>query len=259
MFGFAISSLFSSFSFRAVQNGLVFSIIFGIAIRYLQKYSTVKPTAGNALVSPRILAMTSLVLTLLMVLAAGRMGISRVYQRSAEHTADINVRMRLLERSLAWDNENAASYSEYSAAKASLGAFDDAAASLRSCIDNGAASTEIYSSLAELYSYAGDRTAARSTIAEAVSIYPRSVFARVRYAQIAEQNGDNDVAGQELAKARELDRKQANGWVVLLRDGDLAAFNEARGSNDVAEPSELLPAGAVLRYIDKTSFVASSK
>jgi tetratricopeptide (TPR) repeat protein len=209
--------------------------------------------------SPRLLAATSFILTVLMVLASGRMGVSRVYQLIAERSIEPSVRMHLIESSLAWDNENAGAYSQYSAMKANLGEFDDAAASLRACIDNGVASTEAYSSLMELYARAGDNASAESTMAEAVSVYPRSVFARVRYAQIAEQNGDHSVAQRQIEKARDLDLKQANGWIALLRDGDLAAFYEARTSANIAEPKDLLPSGAVLHFINKPPTGASSK
>jgi hypothetical protein len=54
-----------------------------------------------------------------------------------------------------------------------------------------------------------------------------------------------------LAAAREIDKRQADGWYNLLTIGSVWAFYAARENADLAAPAELRPEAAVLEYLDK--------
>ena len=262
MIAFAISSCFSSFSFRAIQNGIVFSILLGLSLRYVRRSSLNSSEANSRYFfvfrNRNPIPAFGILLCLLCVFSA-RAGVSRYYQYLAEKTPALSECAEKLNTSITWDFDNAAAWSELSATKAAEGEFVEAAQALRKSVDKGAASTDVYSLLSDHYIAAGLPTSAAAAMSEAVSIYPRSVYARVRYAEALRISGEPDAAEEQTSIARGIDERQANGWIALVERGDLAAFNASLSSDRSAPPAELLPSGAVLRFVDKTAIKTSIK
>ena len=258
MCGFAISSMVSSFSFRAVQNGLAFALVFGLALGYLRKRSNAsrrdvirQTVPAFSLARPALAG--ALVLVAAFVCLSGSAGLSRVYQYQAQNAETFEEKAELLNTSLAWDRENAAAYSSYAMAMAAQGDYTTAIVALRRSIDNGAGATQVYSILATLCLKAGDGNAAKEAMAEAVAIYPRSVFARVRYAQMLELNGEHAAAASQIAAANAIDLRQSNGWIALIRDGDVAAHRASLKDANISPPAELLPLVAIYQFVDRSA------
>jgi len=233
----------------------------GLSLRYLRRSSLGSEASSRYFFVFRNrnpIPAFGILLCLLCVFSA-RAGVSRYYQYLAEKTPALSECAEKLNTSITWDFDNAAAWSELSATKAAAGEFVEAAQALRMSIDNGAASTDVYSLLSDHYIAAGLPTSAAAAMSEAVSIYPRSVYARVRYAEALRISGEPDAAEEQTSIARGIDERQANGWIALVERGDLAAFNASLSSDRSAPPAELLPSGAVLRFVDKTAIKTSIK
>ncbi len=131
------------------------------------------------------------------------------------------------------------------------GDFAQAAIALRKAIDGGCGVVITYSALAASQEKAGETAEAEQTFNEALRIYPRSVFLRVRYVTMLETAGRDNDATAQLTAARDIDKRQADGWYNLFKIGSVRAFYAARENSDIAAPAELLPEAAVIEYLDK--------
>jgi len=257
MTGFLMSSLVSSFSFRAIQNGLAFAIVFGLALRYLRRAGTQtqgrdpRPAGIDLLRTAKLATVGGLVLAGAFIFLSGAAGVSRLYQLRAQTTESSGQQATLLRNAIEWDDENAAAHSDYAMVLAGERDFDAAIRELRRSIDCGAGATQVYSILANLQTQAGEMPSAAKTMAEAVAIYPRSVFARVRYAQMLELEGNHSAVEIQIAAAKKIDQKQSNGWIALIRDGDAAAFQASLKDDTITPPADLRPYIAVFQFVDR--------
>jgi predicted Zn-dependent protease len=125
------------------------------------------------------------------------------------------------------------------------GQYVAAAAAYRRLIDQGAATTLNYSILAEFLAKEGQNKAANDVFAEAISIYPNSIFLRVRYAVFREQRSQQSEADVHMAHARRINLRQANGWYLLLK-GHAAKEIEP---TDAESADKLLPLDASRYYL----------
>jgi tetratricopeptide (TPR) repeat protein len=262
--GFFASSMVSSFSFRAIQNGIAVSILLGLIIRYLLRRSTATASLAalsdrKAIIGTRMIAAGALSLLIAFAFMSARSGLSRFYQYRAQYATEMTARAEMLETSIKLDNENAAALNSFSTVLAASGDVDSAAAALKRSIGLGGGVSQTYSVLADLYIKAGNYTLAEAAMHEAVSIFPGSVFARIRYAQTLEINQKSEEAATQTALAREIDLRQANGWRALIHDGDLNAFNASRRDDQIAAPAELRPMAAVYQFLEPERIITTSQ
>jgi O-antigen ligase len=257
MIGFLISSMFSSFSFRAAQNGIVFYLLMALAVRQMSCRSfTGREKTHSVQVYPRLAELLAVGVGALLLISSFlslSMGISRFYQYLSANSTDVGERSRLLDSAINWDRDNAGAWFDHSATFSSTGDFRSAAKMMRVAIEKGVGVPESYSYLATLNLKAGDSQAAEDAMADAVYIFPRTVFARVRYAQLLELNGHDKDANTQFSVSRDIDIRQSNGWDALLRNGDLSAYLASQANDQIAAPADLKPEGAVLQFVDRKS------
>jgi predicted Zn-dependent protease len=122
---------------------------------------------------------------------------------------------------------------------------------MREAIDHGFGVTLTYSHLAKYQHLDGDDVRADSTLREALAIFPNSVFLRVRYGVFLNEIGRPDDGAHQLAIARNIDLKQANGWHMIMTRGSVATMYMAQADPTVAYPADLRPGNAVLQFLDK--------
>jgi|GEM_PF-2016608 len=262
MIGFAISSLFSSFSFRAVQNGFAFAIVFGLALRYLPLRNVESPESEETALAgvwPKLVFTSSVFLMCVMFVLSSLTGLSRYYQHLAEYSVETSDKVSCLQTSIYLDPENAGALASFATALAFKGDNAAAAKYLNNAIRSGLGVTQIYSQMAGYQLKAGDVQGSQNSMAEAAAVFPRSVFARARYAQILEINGNLHEAATQRSIAEQIDTKQTGGWVTLLRDGDLAAMYASRIDLNIAAPADLRPEEAVYQFIDWDSIPSPKK
>src|SRR5205823_9801650 len=121
------------------------------------------------------------------------------------------------------------------------GRYDLAASAMREAVNRGYGVTQTYSLLAKYQTLAGQDAAALNTLDEALSVFPRSVFMRVRYALFLEQHGRPADASRQMEIARKISPKQANGWQAIIAEGSLAAFHRSQTDPQTAAPADLRP------------------
>lgn len=242
MTAFAVSSMVSSFSFRAVQNGVAFMLVAAVALGRMRSKATSKPAKWPCAV------IAACYLAGIAFFATKAVGEYYVYRAEAaeERTDTISG----LERALSIDPDNANARGVLASHLETAGQFDRAAVELRNAIDRGLGVSLTYAKLANLQRKAGDPAAAEKTLAEAVAVFPRSAYLRVEYAILLDSIGRQRDSDYMLAVARNIDPQQANGWYSLIKDGSVAAFLRSQSDPTAAAPADLVPGNAVRQYLD---------
>jgi O-antigen ligase len=250
MAGFIASSMVSSFSFRAIQNGIVFFVVLAIAVREV-------PASGRKTSTASKWKLVAAAVGILMTVFAGSKAIGEYQVYRAERTADLNAASSLYDSALTIDPDNAPAY-YYLAHRVAVQSknYHVAALILKEGIDRGVGMTLTYSKLSTYYEQAGDMAAAKDALEDAIRIFPRSVFARVRYSDLLRRTGDEDGAAREMAAASAIDARQAAGWQAILRDGSVNAFLLSQKDPQISAPDELMPARAVPEYVDSNPLSA---
>ncbi|MGB2752764.1 MAG: O-antigen ligase family protein [Pyrinomonadaceae bacterium] len=249
--GFAISSMVSSFSFRAVQNGIVFVMVIAVAVNELTKDGTRSIVSASTANSTQTFFVPSIIAAVLLTVFAAPKAVAEYYLYRAERTVDAEAAAGLFRTALQLDPDNASAY-YYFANRSYFDSDNETAAKmLRIGIDKGIGVTVTYSLLAKFQLPSGDATATEQTLAEAVRIFPNSVFMRVRFATFLSDQRKQAEADREMEFARSIDAGQANGWQILIQKGSTAAFYAAKQDANIDPPAELIPENAVYEYIDK--------
>ncbi|MBK7393046.1 MAG: O-antigen ligase family protein [Chloracidobacterium sp.] len=249
--GFAISSMVSSFSFRATQNGVVFVMVMAVGVYELTKSCTKSITASPTIKPSKIMFISSLTAAVILIVFAAPKAVAEYYLYQAERAADNTAAAELFRTAIRLDPDNASAY-YYFANRSNFDSDNETAAKmLRIGIDRGIGVTVTYSQLAKFELLSGDAIAAEKTLADAVRIFPNSVFMRVRFATFMCDQRKQAEADREMEFARSIDAGQANGWQILIQKGSTAAFYAAKQDANIDPPAELIPENAVYEYIDK--------
>jgi len=251
MAAFLISSQFSSFSFRAAQNGVAFFIVFAVAIKELTKTHRQPQTKLGRNVFSRPIYLLGWIVTLLLTIFCVVKGFAEYQAYMAERSATYSGAQEHFRAAVTADAEYAGAYLSNAARASAEGVPATAAQMTRKALDNGLGVTPVYSQLAKQQIAAGDVDGAEATYREAISIYPRSVFIRTEFLVFLENHGRSDAAAEQAAAARLIDLRQAHGWYLIIREGSVAAFYRSQGDPDIAPPAELTPYNGVLQYVDK--------
>lgn len=253
MTAFLVSSVFSSFSFRSAQNGVVFFMVLAVAVNELGKLSgRSKGKTGSEPLFSRPVYIMSWIFTLLLAVFCGSRAIAEYQVYRAENTESYSIAERHFQIALAIDPEYAGAYLSNAARANAAGYHSEAAVLTRKAIDYGIGTSLVYSRLAKRQLAAQNPASAEATFREALAIYPRSVFIRTEYIVFLESQGRLVEAREQAAAARGIDLRQANGWYAIIQDGSVNAFHKSRQDSDTAAPAELNPGDAVRQYLDES-------
>lgn len=246
MTAFAASSMVSSFSFRIAQNGVTFFVVFAVAVHELAKARRCTERSPWWNLFPVAMTLLAAIILTLGLKAAAEWSVA-----SGDRAPDGTQAIQLYRRAASLDPDYSAAYYRLSRRTYEAGDYQGAAAELRRAIDRGMGVVLTYSQLADCFEKAGDNTQAAATYDEALRIFPRSVFLRVRYSIFLMKISRSDAADAQAVSAREIDRRQANGWHSLMTKGSLASYLAARDGGDLDPPAELRPESAVHQFLDK--------
>ena len=255
MTAFFASSMVSSFSFRAVQNGIVFFLVLTIVSLQLLKISKKqkklpeeKTFRLNYFKKPFLaFGLTAVCFSTILF---STQAASQYAVFFAEKEEALPVAEKYLETAILLDSDNASAYFIKGFKFCTENQPAKGIPFYQKAIEKGIGVSLVYSKLADCQANLGDYVAAEKTLAEAARVHPHSVFAQVRYALVLEQNGKVAESNKYLEIARNLDKKQAKGWYVMIKKGGLEAFEQAKKDPETAVPADLLPANAVTQYIE---------
>ena len=250
--GFFVSSMFSSFSFRVVQNGIVFFFVLALATYEMQKILRKKKKPATIVtLQPGIVPAFAFSLVSLFFVLSIAANLSNYYVLNAEKAEDFAEAENFYRQAINLNPRNASAYFSYGQQLYFKKQPEKAVPMLEKAIANGLDVSIAYSYLASAQASAQDFQAAEETIAQALKIYPRSVFLRVRYAALLEKKGESEKSNEQLEIARRINDKQANSWQELITSGALATALRARTDEKILPPHELLPTGGLYAVIDE--------
>ena len=241
---FVVSSMFSSFSFRSVQNGVVFFFIMGLA--------AVSVTRGSRGYSERFRSRRTFAIAAVALIGAaifGARGIAEILAYRAERTEDPSKAIRMLETARLLDPDYAGAALLAAGRAEASGDATEAARQMKLALDGGLGVTQTYMLLADFQERSGDITGAEATYREATRIFANSVFVRIRHAIFLEKQGRAAEAEAQKSFAAEIDPRQARGWYEMITKGSVIAFYNAKADPSIAEPNELKPQSAVPQYV----------
>jgi O-antigen ligase len=255
MLAFAVSSGASASSFRYFGGGLVFFFAAAFitnAARHAagRNVSPASAAFARGFGSGRAAPACGLALALAVTLGFNVHAASAVLCGLAETSADAARAESLYLSSLRLQAGSAPAHFNYGVWLSRNGRAVDSLPHLRFAVARGLNSTLCYSYLAGAEDASGDDAAAERTLASSVGVYPRSVFLRARHASALARLGRAGEAELEMAAARLLNSRAANGWRKLI-DDDIDAASEAarRDPETYATPGELQPGEAVFAVL----------
>jgi O-antigen polymerase len=244
--GFFISSMVSSFSFRAVQNGLVFILVLAVMIYELSKTDSEKssPDFRFLKLSKPIFAVTAIILAFAAAnFLTHSLSIYQVY--FAERQKDFRPAEKHYDSALFFDAENGSAYLSKGGKLFGDERFAEAVPAFRKAIENGANTVVTYYYLTKCQLLTGDKTAAEQTLREASEIFPNSIYVRTHLGLVLTENGKKTEAENHFKTADKLSPKAAKSWKVVLEKDLLTLALAAEQDRRFQKSTELHPEGIV--------------
>jgi O-antigen ligase len=269
---FAVSSGASAVSFRWMGSGLIFFYAAALVLRFAARTETEDESAAlqsrgeeslkrsegtrtrglrgifDAASAPAPAAGLALALLVAVVMAA--QGAHVQLLAAAQSGAYGERTEELFRTALAVNPLNPSARYQFGAWLYNRGREREAVPHLRFGVERGFNASTCFAYLAGAEANAGDAAAAERTLAEAVRVFPRSVFLRARHASALARAGRTGEAELEMAAAVLLDSRAARGWRKLI-DDDIDAASDAsrRDPRTYAKPGELEPDEAVFAVL----------
>ncbi|HUR98781.1 MAG TPA: O-antigen ligase family protein [Pyrinomonadaceae bacterium] len=249
---FLASSMVSSYSFRVMQNGIVFFFVLAVASKLLLKGSPLErgPEQKEISLPYRKLAFSFGVVACLglIVYSAARVGSVIVTQR-ANQIETVQSALPLYELAMRLDDENPDARQNLGMRLLRTRRYNEAIPYLESAISIGRAPSAELSYLATAKSLAGDDRGAEETMASAASLYPRSPFVLTRYAALLESNGKAAYSVDMFRRAEEIDERAARTWHTLIASGPKALSEIAARDKAYAPVMDLQPKSSLYAAI----------
>jgi O-antigen ligase len=245
---FLISSCFSSFSFRLMQNGLVFFFLLALLLRNFAFEKNSEKQNNLLVVSPRLkLAFVSIALIACVSLTvfSALKATSQYLIYQAEREADFETAQTFYRNAIALDAANASADFSFGIRLFGAGKYVQSAEEFRQSVNKGLNDSVSYSYLISAQTLAKQPQKALNTASEAVRIFPYSVFLRVRFAALLNKFDEKDEAENQLNIAAQIDKKQAETWHRLINEGSLKATQAASVDKQISTLDKLVPAQAV--------------
>jgi len=244
---FFCSSLFSSFSFRLMQNGLIFFFLLAILLRgYAIKKNQV--TKAVILVPPHLMsALTAILLTACFSLTifSALKATSQFFVYTAEGQRNFETAKFYYENAILLDPSNASANYSFGLRLLTENYHRESTAQLQQSLKKGINTPVCYSYLISSQTLANQLDQAVNTGSEAVRIFPYSVFLRVRYAALLKKFHQEDESQKQLEFAARLNKKQTETWWFLINNGALETSREARFNKEILSLAELNPEQAI--------------
>ncbi len=253
MIAFLCSSAVSSFSFRLMQNGLVFFFLLAI----LLKGHCIKKNFNNLFQSLALnrciptFAIIAIVLCFSLTIFSAFKAISQFFTYQAEKQKDFETAKSYFEKAEILDPANAAAAVSYGFRLRGEDKLQESSYQFKEAVAKGLNPIGSYSYLISSQILTNDFEGAKNTASEAVKIFPYSVFARVRYGSLLEKLDLKDEAAAQYEIAKHLNKKQAETWRLLINEGSFVAIKEAKGNDQILSLDKLIPNDAIFAVLSE--------
>ena len=242
---FLASSLVSAYSFRVMQNGIMFFFVLAFAASRTLRPAAAKVSAGERFVQPRVvLAVGLLVCAGLTVYSLVRVS-SVIITARANQTRPLADAFPLYETAMRLDDENPDARNNIGMRLFRARRYEEAVPYLQEAIAIGRAPSGEFSYLAAAESLAGDNIAAERTMSHAAALYAQSPFVLTRYSIILGENGKHAEANAVFQRALEIDARSARTWRALITAGPKAVSELAARDGGYMPVMELRPESSI--------------
>lgn len=250
LIAFAISSGASAASFRWMGTGIMFFFAAALVSRFAfdnarASDSTIQVNAFSA----RAATTCALAFAVVMFCGMSLQAMNSLFHGTAQASEETNLAESFYLAALRSNPFDAGTNYNYGAWLFYQKRAPEAVPHLRYAVARGFNTSACYAYLAAAEAGAGDVRAAEQTLAQAVSVYPQSVFLRVRHATALAEIGNRDQANREYAAAVAINGRAARGWQQLISFGIDIANVTAHKNKDIALPGELSPANCVFAIL----------
>lgn len=255
IFAFLVSSLTSSYSFRVPANGVCFFFLLALAANdFLKKRkletSSVEKYDFNFLKLKPVFIGCSLIICSAMLIFSAMRGISLMYLQTAMNNAEKSEAEADFQKAIALDNQEPLFRYYYGLHLYNKKRTAEAVPQIRFAINKGISTSISYFNLAAAQILARQDAEAEKTFAEALRIFPRSVFLITAYAAFLKENGREAESKVMFDKASQINAQQAASWQIAHTEG-MEKLTRAGGSNkDLLPAMSLQPTDGVYSLID---------
>lgn len=247
---FFASSCVTSYSFRTLQNGLMFFLVLAIAVGHsvrpseLARGTDTKPVRWHKVVFAFGLlgCVTLATLSVIRVIA-----VKQIIEAGIQ--PDKSSSERLFAKAEATDPENATIQAVIGRNLLSISRPNDAIPHLRRTIELGRALTTDYSYLATAQILAGQQSEAIASLEEGLRVYPLSVFLHTRIGALQNEYAFPEESSVHLKRAREIDSAQSQTWRYFAESGGRIASEKAFQFN-LPKVMDLKPNAAIYAMKD---------
>lgn len=243
MLVFALSSGASSFSFRWMASGLLFFFAAAIltnAHARLRERKEASFSFSPTLV--RAVPLCALALACAFSYNAGARAMNVMHHGAAQQSASAREADEHYRAAISWGPDDAATHFNYGVFLFYRKRVVEAVPHLRYAVARGLNVSACYGYLAAAEAAAGQNDEAEKTLADALKVYPRSIFLRVRYASALADSGKQAESQKEYATALSINPVWARGWWNLMRDGvDAAGAAAHKDFGNITMPGDLWP------------------
>jgi tetratricopeptide (TPR) repeat protein len=195
----------------------------------------------------RLATTTAFVFALMLLGGMSIQAVSATLHGAAQRNRDRVRAQQLYQASLRWNPYDPATHYNYGIFLLIADQPARAVPHLRYAAKRGFNSSVCYGYLITAEARAGAPAAAALTAAQAVNVYPQSVFLLVRHAGTLHDLGQTEEAARQYGMACAIDERMARGWWQLISFGLEKATKAAREDSSIALPGEL-----VFRYVRLT-------
>lgn len=242
---FLITSAFSSFSFRLMQNGLIFFFLLAVLLRNRIKKSRPNQISAFSRRYKVILVPAAIILCLSLTIYSSLKAISQFYVYQAEQEFNLAKAETYYQKAIILDPANGSANFSLGFRMFEANKYEAAASNFQAAVEKGLDTSIGYSLLATTQTLANKREEAEKTFTKALTIFPYSVFLRVRYAIALEKFNETAKAENQLEIARKINKKHAETWQVYIKEGEKAANEKAKTNLDLVSIYSLSPRQAV--------------
>ena len=216
---FLASSAVSAYSFRVMQNGIVFFFVLAVVAKLSFKNEARSKTVSlpSAYMKP-VLAAGIIACLGLFAYSAVRLS-SVILTIRANQTKPLQSAMPFYDLAMRLDDENPDVRQNLGMRLFSNRRYEEAIPYLESAISIGRGTSADLSSLAIAHSLAGDPPSAELTMSQAATLYPRSPFVLTKYAMVLANNGKASQGDEMFEKASRIDARTARSWQTLMNSG----------------------------------------
>lgn len=249
---FLLSSLVSSYSFRVMQNGIVFFFVLAVASKFLFRSPAEEPEVvrGPQTNYPVRLAFAAGLLVCVALLAYHGLRVSSVIMTArANQTRFLADAQPLYDLAMRLDDENPDARHNFGMRLFRRQRYSEAAEYLESAIRIGRAPSSELSYLATAQELSGDAARAESTMKSTCDLYPRSAFALTRFATVLDANGKTSESASLFARARSIDERAALSWRAAIDAGPKALSEMAARDKSYMHLMELNPESSIYAVV----------